>query len=379
MRILSAWFWIWHVHWSVKSSNLFRGLNFREVSWWQDADAAGLNAADVELLDKVSSNRFGLGEPLGKSVRWSLETWWRSVQKFTWKYLQTKISRYKHMSKKYLNWIYEYEWDSILCKKNTLKQIPSTWIANTCYSFWSLIPFLILRVKLQILLVKVVRRQECRCQCCCYCCRQCCCYCCWFTAIGRSARNCAWKRDLPGALAYEESTALFATGTNLADYHLWGRLVCISKGTCEEVATLFTASCFSGNASGWSISLDVAKLACNKLTALLAQFGSGKTTSFIEFRHATRPSEPHNTSCSGLFLKEAFRARPPKMELQPCEIPRVLCWVIRCCVIWSCVICGWVVESSSSFCIFFFSVMAWFSPQLGNPSTKLLLTLWHHP
>ena len=90
----------------------------------------------------------------------------------------------------------------------------------------------------------------------------------------------------------------------------------------------FQRQCF-----GWSISSDVAKLACNKLTALLAQFGSGKTTSFIEFQHATRPSEPHNISCSGLFLKEAFRARPPRMEPQPCEIPKVLCCVIRCCVI----------------------------------------------
>ena len=46
----------------MKSSNLFRGLNFREVR--QDADAAELNAADVELVDGVSSNWFGLGEPL---------------------------------------------------------------------------------------------------------------------------------------------------------------------------------------------------------------------------------------------------------------------------------------------------------------------------
>ena len=258
----------------------------------------------------------------------------------------------------------------MVLKKVALNLSPSNWIANTCCQLWPLIPFLILQVKLQILLI--VRRQECRCQCCRYCC--------WLTAIGRSARNCVWKRDLLGALAYEEGTAFFATGTNLADYHQWGRFVCISTGTCEEVATLFTASGFSGNASGWSISSDVAKLACNKLTALLAQFGSGKTTSFIEFQHATRPSEPHNISCSGLFLKEAFRARPPRMEPQPCEIPRVLCCVIRCCVIWSWVICGWAVESSSSsFCIFFFSVMAWFSPQLGNLSTKLLLTLWHHP
>ena len=65
MYIFSAWFFSTHLDsWSVKSSNLFRGINFREVRWWQDADAAELNAADVELLDGVSSNRFGLGEPL---------------------------------------------------------------------------------------------------------------------------------------------------------------------------------------------------------------------------------------------------------------------------------------------------------------------------
>ena len=38
----------------MKRSNLFRGLNFQ---WRQDA-------ADVKLVDGVSSNRFGLGEPL---------------------------------------------------------------------------------------------------------------------------------------------------------------------------------------------------------------------------------------------------------------------------------------------------------------------------
>ena len=248
--------------------------------------------------------------------------------------------------------------------KNTLKQIPSTWIANTCYSLWSLIPFLILQVEVQILLVKVVRRQECRCQCCCQWCCQCCCYCCWFTAIGRSARNCACKRDLPGALAYEESTALFATGTSLADYHLWGRLVCISRGTCEKVATLFTASCFSGNASGWSISLDVAKLACNKLTALLAQFRSHQTTAcIVSACNSSIWTAPNRTTfrVRTCFSKRHFVQDPQK-------------WNFR-----SWVICGWAVESSFSFCIFFFSVMAWSSPQLGSFSTKLLLTLWHHP
>ena len=112
VKFLSAWFWIWHVHWSVKSSNLFCGLNFREVSWWQDA--AGLNSADVELLDgSVSSNRFGLGEPLGKSVKWSLETWWRSVE--ICKEICKQRCQDTNMPKKYLNWIYEYEWDSLLC------------------------------------------------------------------------------------------------------------------------------------------------------------------------------------------------------------------------------------------------------------------------
>ena len=74
---------------SVKSSNLFRGLNFREVSWWQDADAAGLNAVDVELLDgSVSSNRFGLGEPLVREMEPGdmVKIYWNM-----WKYL----SRYK--------------------------------------------------------------------------------------------------------------------------------------------------------------------------------------------------------------------------------------------------------------------------------------------
>ena len=52
----------------MKSSNLFRGLNFQ---WRQDA-------VDVELVDGVSSNGFdpsGLGERLGWSMR---ERWHRA-------------------------------------------------------------------------------------------------------------------------------------------------------------------------------------------------------------------------------------------------------------------------------------------------------------
>ena len=292
---------------SVKSSNLFRGLNFREVSWWQDADAAGLNAVDVELLDgSVSSNRFGLGEPLVREMEPGdmVKIYWNM-----WKYL----SRYKdvkiqiYVKEVYLN-IFEHVPYMMYVNINEIRydygfkksRLESESFKLDCkYLLSTLTLDTFFDTPSQA--ANSLRRQECRCQCCRYCC--------WLTAIGRSARNCAWKRDLLGALAYEEGTAFFATGTNLADYHQWGRFVCISTGTCEEVATLFTASGFSGNASGWSISSDVAKLACNKLTALLAQFGSGKTTSFIEFQHATRPSEPHGAATTTATTSQASALR----------------------------------------------------------------------